>query len=363
MQNKLNDTTKPKVSSEQNANRSRTSRKLFGVKPLLVALLVIALVAGSAIVITKTGADPMPSFVTKVAIEQNGTQGRLDFAVDMINPDKYSVEIVNLHGKVVRTKHLDSDVRTFSVDNLYPSVYTVTVSMNGNSGHFSKTAKLDLSIKEKNSDYANKFIDLDALKQDRIDSIRWLYRHGITVGSGSPETYKPGDVVNRGSMAQFLRKLAGPIGTDNDVPRIADIANLNEDRKEDIRWLAAEGITVFDRRFNPQNPVNRGAMAEFMYKLAGQPDTNLTHADYEEVKDIVQLSAERETAIVWLVKNHISVLDDGKFNPQNPVNRGSMAQFMQKLYDNVMFPREAQMDTESYTYSRVEPVPGMWQNS
>ncbi|MDR1033455.1 MAG: hypothetical protein LBL41_01610 [Bifidobacteriaceae bacterium] len=36
--------------------------------------------------------------------------------------------------------------------------------------------------------------------------------------------------------------------------------------------------------------------------------------------------------MAWLVKNNITVLDKGKYNPTNPVNRGSMAEFIMKLY-------------------------------
>ncbi|MDR1033391.1 MAG: S-layer homology domain-containing protein, partial [Bifidobacteriaceae bacterium] len=75
-------------------------------------------------------------------------------------------------------------------------------------------------------------------------------------------------------------------------------------------------------------------MADFLYKLAGSPTFNPTNANYAKIKDLSKVgnNAGRKKAIAWLVTNKITVLDKGKFNPQNAVNRGSMAEFLMKLY-------------------------------
>jgi hypothetical protein len=155
-------------------------------------------------------------------------------------------------------------------------------------------------------------------------------------------------------MAQFLYKLAGQTKTINSVPKIADIAKgINKDRQSAIKWLASKKITIPDtkNKYNPGNTVNRGAMAEFMYKLAGHPgtvdfgsDTN-DHVDPKIVaaqekilkgdKKLVAFkksNPNRYYDILWLAKMNITVPDNGKYNPGNAVNRGAMAQFMHKLY-------------------------------
>jgi hypothetical protein len=76
-------------------------------------------------------------------------------------------------------------------------------------------------------------------------------------------------------------------------------------------------------------------MAEFLYKIAGFPPYTPTSSDYSKIKDLSKVgnNEPRKLAIAWLVTNNISILDkSGNYNPSNPVNRGSMAEFMMKLY-------------------------------
>jgi hypothetical protein len=206
-----------------------------------------------------------------------------------------------------------------------------------------------------------KFTDLKGITSDRKNDINWLSQVRVTVGNkcdskgaGKNCVYMPKNSVNRGAMAQFLYKLAGETKTVNGVPKVSDISKLVKDRKNAINWLASEGITVIDDeyKYNPQNTVNRGAMAEFMYKLAGHPGTigfdskdGKDHVDPKTVaaqekilKNDKKLAALKKSNpnryydILWLAKMNITVPDKGKYNPQNTVNRGAMAQFMHKLY-------------------------------
>jgi hypothetical protein len=164
-----------------------------------------------------------------------------------------------------------------------------------------------------------------------------MYAYGITTGSpANSNTYKPQDKVNRGAMAQFMHKMRGLAVTTKKVPKIVDISKLIKDRQNSIKWLASEKITVIPKtnKYNPKNIVSRGQMADFLYKLAGSPTYNPTSADYAKIKDLSKVGNNqgRKKAISWLVTNNITVLDKGKFNPTNPVNRGSMAEFLMKLY-------------------------------
>ncbi|MDR1033208.1 MAG: InlB B-repeat-containing protein [Bifidobacteriaceae bacterium] len=204
------------------------------------------------------------------------------------------------------------------------------------------------------------FVDLKGVAKDRANDIAWLSSVGVTIGTncnadgtGSACKYNPTTSVNRGAMAEFLYKLSGKTVTVNKIPKISDISKLTTPRKDAIKWLASEGITVLSSgKYNPQNTVNRGAMAEFMYKLAGHPgsvkygDAKSDHVDPKTVvaqekilKNDKKLQALKKSNpnryydILWLAKMNITVPIDGKYyNPQSAVNRGAMAQFMHKLY-------------------------------
>jgi len=102
-----------------------------------------------------------------------------------------------------------------------------------------------------------------------------------------------------------------------------------------IAWASATGITAGTgdgSTYSPSNPVNRGSMAAFLYRLAGSPqwtapakspfvDVPTTHTFY--------------SSITWLAKQGITVgtTINGKvyYQPGNAVNRGSMAAFMYRV--------------------------------
>jgi hypothetical protein len=195
---------------------------------------------------------------------------------------------------------------------------------------------IKLPAKVTNTIAKHHFTDISSLSKGRQTAIEWMYQYNITLGSpANSNTYKPKDTVNRGSMAEFLYKLRGTKKTTKSVPKLTDISKLGKGRQTAIKWLASEKITVPTKnKYNPNKAVNRGAMAEFLYKVAGSPTFNPTNADYSKIKDLSKVgnNAGRRKAIAWLVANNISVLDKGRFNPQNTVNRGSMAELLMKTY-------------------------------
>jgi hypothetical protein len=100
----------------------------------------------------------------------------------------------------------------------------------------------------------------------------WAFQHGVT--KGSPEgsrTYKPQDLVNRGSMASFLRRIIGnpSISKGKKPNSFSDIGtNMH---KSNIDWLSAEGITQGSPKgshtYKPGDVVNRGSMSTFLHRL------------------------------------------------------------------------------------------------
>ncbi|MDR2538868.1 MAG: S-layer homology domain-containing protein [Bifidobacteriaceae bacterium] len=118
----------------------------------------------------------------------------------------------------------------------------------------------------------------------RASAIEWLARTGVTEGFGCSGSnaaceYKPNNSVTRGAMAQYFQRLAG--WTDAQVAAVyanksnsfTDISGLTAERRLAIMWLADTGITKGcdpdGSQYCPSKVVNRGAMAEFMQKFAG----------------------------------------------------------------------------------------------
>jgi hypothetical protein len=98
-------------------------------------------------------------------------------------------------------------------------------------------------------------------------------------------------------------------------------------------------------------------MAEFMYKFARSPgalkpgDAKLAHPDpntlaadakkFRSDKALTKLKSanpNRYYDILWLAQTKITTGSNAKgtqFSPNNIVNRGSMAQFLRRLYNHI----------------------------
>src|SRR6056297_315616 len=158
--------------------------------------------------------------------------------------------------------------------------------------------------------------------------IDWLAGTGITQGRGDG-TYGLGDPVTRGAMAAFLYRLAGsppgpftPAGF-TDVPAGSTFAS-------EIDWLAGTGITQGrgDGTYGIGDPVTRGAMAAFLYRLAGSPPGPFTPAGFTDVP----AGSTFESEIHWLAGTGITQgRGDGTYGLGDPVTRGAMAAFLYRL--------------------------------
>jgi hypothetical protein len=210
--------------------------------------------------------------------------------------------------------------------------------------------------------------EVRSVNESRYAAIRWLASVIVTAGSQSNSagvtTYRAQDPVNRGSMAQFLQKLAGFTdshikqkyqGQESQFTDLAPLDQTNTARYYSILWLADTKITVGcnedGTQFCPGNVVSRGTMAEFMRKFAGVavteaetspfPDVNLTPTNVEydrsgKTEIVQEVSGLRMGAINWLATTGITQGSDSSngittYRPQDAVNRGAMAEFMYKL--------------------------------
>ncbi|MFJ4262283.1 S-layer homology domain-containing protein [Paenarthrobacter nicotinovorans] len=182
------------------------------------------------------------------------------------------------------------------------------------------------------------FTDVNASTQFNVE-ISWLASQGISTGwieANGSRTYRPLNAVNRDAMAAFLYRLAGkPPFTPPAESPFADITPTSQFYKE-ITWLASSGISTGwaepdgSKTFRPLNPVNRDAMAAFLYRYAGNPAFNAPGSS--PFQDI-SISSQFYKEITWLAAKGISTgWDTGYgcriYQPLQPVARDAMAAFM-----------------------------------
>jgi len=160
--------------------------------------------------------------------------------------------------------------------------------------------------------------------------IEWLALEGIT--SGYPDgTFHPSAPVERQAMAAFLYRFAGePSFTPPATATFSDVP-VGSPFFTEIEWLVDSGITTGwpDGTFRPTATVERQAMAAFLYRYAGEPAfTDPATASFPDVPT----SAQFFTEIEWLADTGITTgWPDHTFRPSNTVERQAMAAFLMRF--------------------------------
>ena len=160
---------------------------------------------------------------------------------------------------------------------------------------------------------------------------------GITTGyNGDCGTkyFNPWGSVTRDAMAAFLYRFAGsPAFTPPSTSPFSDVPTTYPFYKE-ITWLAKKNITTGypDGTFRPTSPVNRDAMAAFLYRFAGSPSSAPpTTSPFSDVPTTYPFYKE----VTWLADQSITTgYPDGTFHPGSPVNRDAMAAFLYRYHND-----------------------------
>ncbi len=197
-----------------------------------------------------------------------------------------------------------------------------------------KTSYPAVSCGSAGATLAQKFVDVPAEMQFFAE-ITWLADQGVSTGwqtSDGSREYRPLESVNRDAMAAFMYRLAGsPEFTPPTTSPFTDVATGSQFYKE-ITWLSDQGISSGwklddgTREFRPVTPIARDAMAAFMYRFAGSPETpDIVTAPFTDVPAGSQFATE----IAWMAATGISTgWSDGTYRPLEPVARDAMAAFM-----------------------------------
>ena len=107
---------------------------------------------------------------------------------------------------------------------------------------------------------------------------------------------------------------------------------------DDINWMYYSGVsrgweTPAGREYRPMEAVARCDMAEFLYRLAGEPAFEPTEGDMEKFSDVTA-STPHARAIWWLASTGISTgYGDGTFRPYGRIVRCDMADFLHRMYE------------------------------
>ena len=143
--------------------------------------------------------------------------------------------------------------------------------------------------------------------------------------------FHPLESIERGAMAAYLYRLAG--SPEFEAPAespFSDVPTTHPFYKE-IAWLKATGITTGweDGTFRPEDSINREAMAAFFYRAAGSPEVR-QKATFTDVS-----GNPFAKEISWFQFSKLSTgWPDSTFRPHDSVKRDAMAAYMMRYMGN-----------------------------
>ncbi|MFE4196534.1 S8 family serine peptidase [Paenarthrobacter sp. NPDC056912] len=178
--------------------------------------------------------------------------------------------------------------------------------------------------------------------QQFYKEMSWLADRKISTGwveADKSVTYRPLTPINRDAMAAFLYRMAGsPEFTPPAKSPFKDVSSAQQFYKE-MAWLAQTGIssgwTESDgsKTYRPMTPINRDAMAAFLYRLAGSPSYPFRESSpFQDVDTRQQFYYE----MAWMYEQQISkgwLEANGSYTyrPFAPINRDAMAAFLYRM--------------------------------
>ena len=156
------------------------------------------------------------------------------------------------------------------------------------------------------------------------EPVRWLVEHAITTGDARG-LFRPSEPVSRGQMSAFLWRLM-------DQPAVARSHGMGDVPAEAyygqaVRWLVAseDAPSAWRRVGSPRvDHVTRAQMATFLWRLVGAPSGAPGHGFRD-----VGPEHPSGSAIAWLRGSGVTTgVAEDRFDPSGTVTRGQMAVFL-----------------------------------
>lgn len=277
-----------------------------------------------------------------------------------IKPNDATNKVLNWTSSDIKTATVDKNGKVKAL-----RVGRVVITASATDGSKTSMGKeVVISLANLASSKTAKFTDLKkpkAVPAHRITAINWMAKKGVTQCLNAKTLkiiykckFNPWTAVNRSAMTQFVWKLIGrPTYAGQKVTYFKNEKDVqafkksNPERFQTVMWVANDGIVSKTAKFNGSKAISRADMAIWMYRLAGKP--SLDELPQERIKVIKKMftdvksnsTSEQATAIWWIAYHEITVCVDknGKvinkcaYNLKNPVNRGSMSEFLMKLHN------------------------------
>ncbi len=166
------------------------------------------------------------------------------------------------------------------------------------------------------------------------DEITWMVTNGHATGwkeADGTYTYRPLQPVNRDAMAAFLYRLAGSPEVDH--PRSEPFRDVKrgDEHYDAIIWAHQQGVATGwgDRTFRPTQPIARDAMAAWVYRYAGSPEVE---APTSAVFTDVPASSMYASEIAWMKEQGITTgWADGTYRPLAQTHRDATAAFLFRM--------------------------------
>jgi len=208
---------------------------------------------------------------------------------------------------------------------------------------YSTIPSVDLEVGDRASDYSDASLNkiaqgiangLDSFSKAFLDvpsgayyyePVQWAVQRKIT-GGFSAIRFGPDGACNRAQMVTFLWRAAGsPTATVSANP-FTDVAS-NAYYYQAVLWAVQKGITTgtSDTTFSPDDIVDRGQVATFLWRAAGSeavigtpnPFTDVTPEDYFN------------QAVLWAVSKKITQgTSETTFSPADPCTRAQAVTFL-----------------------------------
>ena len=174
------------------------------------------------------------------------------------------------------------------------------------------------------------------------EPIRWMQENGVSGGYTDGSYRKFREISREESLAFIFRHLDPGFTAGSDAP-FPDVP-VGHNQFDPIAWAKANEVSLGyeDKTFKASLDVTRGEFASFLYRAVGAGDTGAQKDDAGKAgpievsySDVVEDSAHYG-AIVWASSQGIvKGYQDGDFRPGDPINRGEVAQMMQRYDDTV----------------------------
>ena len=162
-------------------------------------------------------------------------------------------------------------------------------------------------------------LDLPLLQRDQLAIQQPHHHRGMRMARSSPGSSTADD----GSLPL---PAGGQPGCTGHAPTFTDVAPSNQFYNE-IRWLASRGISHWfpDGTYRPCEPVNRDAWRRSFTAYNGSPAVPGTAPTFPDVTSGNQFY--NEIRWLGATGNHLGY-PDGTFSPVQPINRDAMAAFV-----------------------------------